>query len=118
MTMLRCFWDAVRALDPEGGAADEGLTMRYADPESLGELWRGAGLRDVQVSELVAEASYDDFDDLWEPFLAGIGPAGAHAASLDPDAQGRLRDEFLRRLGSPDGPFKLSARAWCAVGSA
>jgi SAM-dependent methyltransferase len=117
MTMLRGFWDSVRALDPEGGGADEGLTMHYADPDSLGELWRGAGLRDVEVSELVAEASYEDFDDLWEPFLAGIGPAGAHAASLDADDQRRLRDEFHRRLGSPAGPFTLSARAWCAVGT-
>lgn len=117
MTMLRGFWDSVRALDPEGGGADEGLTMRYADPETLGELWRGAGLRDVEVSELFAEASYEDFDDLWEPFLAGIGPAGAHAASLDADDQRRLRDEFHRRLGSPPGHFTLSARAWCAVGS-
>jgi SAM-dependent methyltransferase len=117
MTMLRGFWDSVRALDPEDGGADEGLTMRYAEPDSLGELWRGAGLRDVQVSELVAEASYEDFDDLWEPFLAGIGPAGAHAASLDADDQRRLRDEFHRRLGSPAGPFTLSARAWCAVGT-
>ena len=117
MTMLRAFWDSVRSLDPAGGATDEGLTMRYADPDSLAELWRGAGLRDVQVSELAAEASYDDFDDLWEPFLAGLGPAGAYAASQDPDAQRRLRDEFHRRLGSPDGPFTLSARAWCAVGS-
>jgi SAM-dependent methyltransferase len=117
MTMLRGFWDSVRALDPEGGVADEGLTMRYADPETLGELWRGAGLRDVDVSELFAEASYKGFDDLWEPFLAGIGPAGAHAASLDADDQRRLRDEFHRRLGSPAGHFTLAARAWCAVGS-
>jgi SAM-dependent methyltransferase len=116
MTMLRGFWDSVRALAPEGSGADEGLTMRYADPETLGELWRGAGLRDVDVSELFAEASYEDFDDLWEPFLAGIGPAGAHAASLDADDQRRLRDEFHRRLGSPAGRFTLSARAWCAVG--
>jgi SAM-dependent methyltransferase len=117
MTMLRSFWDAVRATDPSRGGADEGLTMRYADPDSLGELWRGAGLQDVRVSELVAEASYDDFDDLWQPFLAGIGPAGAHASSLNPDAQARLRGEFNERLGSPDGPFTLSARAWCAVGA-
>ena len=76
MTMLRAFWDAARSLDQN--AADEGVTMRYADPESLGELWRGAGLADVAVSPIVAEAAYDDFDDLWEPFLAGNGPAGAH----------------------------------------
>jgi ABC-type multidrug transport system ATPase subunit len=39
-------------------------------------------------------------------------------ASLDPDAQEQLRDEFRRRLGDPQGAFTLSARAWCAVGSA
>ena len=116
MTMLRAFWDAARSLDQN--AADEGVTMRYADPESLGELWRGAGLADVDVSPIVAEAEYEDFDDLWEPFLAGNGPAGAHAVSLEPDAQTALRDEFARRLGEPEGPFTLSARAWCAVGSA
>jgi len=116
MTMLRAFWDAARSLDPD--AADEGTTMRYSDPESLGELWRGAGLADVDVSPIVAEAGYEDFDDMWEPFLAGNGPAGAHTVSLEPDAQAALRDEFARRLGSPEGPFTLSARAWCAVGTA
>jgi ubiquinone/menaquinone biosynthesis C-methylase UbiE len=115
MTMLRAFWDAARSLD--SSASDEGATMRFSDPESLGELWRGAGLRDVQVSELVADASYEDFDDLWEPFLAGIGPAGAHAVSLEPEAQAALRGEFARRLGRPDGPFTLTAQAWCAVGT-
>ncbi len=119
MTMLRGFWDAARALDPDlGGSADEGATMRYADPESLGELWRGAGLRDVDVSKLVAEASYEDFDDLWQPFLAGIGPAGAYATSLGPEAQAALRDEFAKRLGQRDEPFTLTAQAWCAVGTA
>ena len=115
MTMLRAFWDAARSLDQN--AADEGATMRYADPESLGELWRGAGLRDVEVSPLVAEADYEDFDDLWEPFLAGNGPAGAHAVSLELEAQTALRDEFAKRLGEPNRPFTLSARAWCAVGA-
>jgi ubiquinone/menaquinone biosynthesis C-methylase UbiE len=117
MTMLRTFWDAATALDPERAAPQmEAHTMRFARPEELGELWRSAGLADVDVSPLVVEASYDDFEDLWSPFPTGVGPAGAFAASLDPEPQARLHDEYARRLGQPDGPFTLSARAWCAVG--
>jgi hypothetical protein len=117
MTMLRAFWDAAAALDVEGATPQmEAHTMRFARPEELGSLWRSAGLAEVEVSPIVVEASYDDFEDLWSPFPTGVGPAGAYAASLDFDAQAALRDEFARRLGDPDGPFTLSARAWCAVG--
>jgi ubiquinone/menaquinone biosynthesis C-methylase UbiE len=118
MTMLRTFWEAAAALDPEGATPKmESHTMRFSRPDELADLWRSAGLSDVEVAPIDAEASYDDFADLWAPFPTGVGPAGAYAASLDPDAQARLRDEFARRLGSPTGPFTLSARAWCAVSS-
>ena len=90
--------------------------MRFARPDELGELWRSAGLDDVDVAPIVVDASYDDFEDLWAPFPTGVGPAGAYTASLGEDAQAALRDEFRRRLGEPEGPFTLSARAWCALG--
>jgi SAM-dependent methyltransferase len=118
MTLLRTFWDAATALDPEGAAPlMEAHTMRFARPDELAALWRSAGLNDVDVAPIVVEASYDDFDDLWSPFPTGVGPAGAYAASLDREAQAALRDEFSRRLGDPTGPFTLTARAWCAIGS-
>jgi SAM-dependent methyltransferase len=119
MTMLRTFWEAAEALDPESAAPfHEGVIMRYAKPESLEALWVEAGLEGVRVEPLDAEAAYDDFDDLWAPFLAGVGPAGKYAASRGSDAQAALRDEFAHRLGDPPGPFTLSARAWCAIGRA
>jgi hypothetical protein len=64
----------------------------------------------------VVEAEYDSFDDLWEPFPTGIGPAGEYAASLDAERQEALRVEYRRRLAVPDGPFRLSSRAWYALG--
>jgi ubiquinone/menaquinone biosynthesis C-methylase UbiE len=119
MTMLHTFWDAATALDPEGaGPLVETHTMRFATPEELGTLWERAALADVEVSPIVVEASYDDFEDLWRPFTAGIGPAGAYTASLDAEAQSALREEYARRLGDPTGAFELSARAWCAFGRA
>jgi SAM-dependent methyltransferase len=114
MTLLTTFWDAVAA---QGGSeADERTTMRFDEEGELAEFWRRAGLRDVEDGAIVVSASYELFDDLWEPFRAGVGPAGAHAASLAEPAQEQLRDELHRRLGSPAGPFELDARAWYAVG--
>jgi hypothetical protein len=117
MTLLRRFWDAALAVDPEGAAArDEGRVMRYCSPAELEELWSGAGLRDVRGTELRATARYDGFADLWEPFERGVAPSGAYAASLAPAARAALHDALELLLGRPAGPFTLTARAWCVVG--
>jgi ubiquinone/menaquinone biosynthesis C-methylase UbiE len=117
MTMLNTFWDAAAALDPDGARPlMETHIMRYSRPEELADLWRDSELEDVDVTAIVAEADYDDFDDLWSPFPTGVGPAGAYAAGLAAEEQQALRAEFRRRLGDPAGSFTLSARAWCAVG--
>jgi SAM-dependent methyltransferase len=114
MRMLRAFWDAAKATDP--AAPDEGAFMRYATADELQQLWAGAGLDAVQASALDVEAAYDDFEDLWTPFLAGIGPAGSYTASLDADGQAALRERVRAELGDPQGPFELTARAWAVSG--
>jgi SAM-dependent methyltransferase len=116
MTMLRTFWDAALSLDPE--TPDEARTMRYNDPEVLRELWLRVGLEAMENDGLVVEASYLNFDDFWEPFTGGVGPAGAYTSSLEPDRREALREECRRRLGDPDGAFTLSATAWAVKGRA
>jgi SAM-dependent methyltransferase len=117
MTLLTTFWEAAAALDSRGvEALDERARMRFGRENGLGELWLDAGVRGTTSGEIVVSAAYESFDDLWEPFTRGVGPAGAYAASLEPEAQQALRDEYYRRLGSPRGPFELTARAWYAVG--
>jgi SAM-dependent methyltransferase len=119
MTMLRTFWDAAVALDPEGaGELDEGRRMRYCTPDELRALWAQAGLEDIEVDELEVSAAYEDFDDFWAPFPTGVAPSGAYCASLEERRQERLREEVRRRLGSPKGAFELTARAWYATGRA
>jgi SAM-dependent methyltransferase len=118
MRMLRAFWDAAATVDPESAALDEGRLLRYASPDELDALWSDVGLDDVETTALEVEASYDDFDDLWTPFLAGFGPAGAYAVSLEPDAQAALREQLRENLGNPDGPFTLTAKAWFVRGRA
>jgi hypothetical protein len=117
MTMLRTFWEAAAVVDERGAAArDERTRMRFGEREEIVELWEGAGLRDVEGGEIVVSTPYSDFDDLWEPFLAGVGPGGDFTVSLEPDVQAALRKEYNRMLGSPEGSFDLKARAWYAVG--
>jgi SAM-dependent methyltransferase len=118
MRMLSTFWRAAAALDPAGvEASDERTTMAFDERGELGELWRQAGLRDVQEGEIVVSARYSSFDELWEPFPQGVGPAGAYTAALSPEEREELRREYSSQLGSPSGPFELSARAWYSVGT-
>jgi ubiquinone/menaquinone biosynthesis C-methylase UbiE len=118
MTMLRAFWDAAAEVNPAAASLDEGRRMRYSQPDALEELWSSAGLLDVSTGDIVVTARYADFDDLWSPFTLGVGPAGAHCASLSEPERERLRDAHRRRLGSPKGEFELSARAWFVRGRA
>jgi SAM-dependent methyltransferase len=119
MTMIRAYWDSAHEVVPDEAAEfDEGKTMRYATLEELTGLWETVDLEAVEGGELSVTVAYEDFDDLWAPFPTGIGPAGAFCASLDPQQQQALRAALSRRLGDPEGPFELSARAWYAVGRA
>ena len=118
MTLLRTFWEAAAALDPDGaGAVDERTRMPFGLEGDLADLWRHGGLQDVEEGRLVVAADYADFDDLWAPLESGVAPAGAYTVSLDEGRRAALREEYRRRLGVPEGRFELSARAWYAVGT-
>jgi SAM-dependent methyltransferase len=114
MEMLRHFWDAASAVDPD--APDEARTLRFGAPGEIVELFTGAGLLAVEESSLTVRSSYADFDEMWSGFLVGVGPAGSFAVSLPDDQRQRLRQDLYRRVGEPDGSFSLSAVARCAVG--
>ena len=88
--------------------------MRYRSAEELEELWQRVGLSDVDTDHLRVATGYTGFDDLWEPFTYGVGPAGAYLAKLDSGQREQLRTELFKGLGEPAGQFALSATA-CAV---
>ena len=116
MTLLRTFWDAAIALDPAAAPLDEGVSMPHCEPGGLRALWESAGLDDVGSHELKPSVRYAGFDELWAPMTTGVAPSGAYVVSLDEPSREALRRELHRRLGSPEGPFTLTARAWAVVG--
>lgn len=116
MTLLRTFWDAAVALDPAAAPLDEGVSMRHCQPESLAALWESVGLQDIRSDELRPSVRYSSFEELWTPFMTGVAPSGAYTLSLNEPGQQALRQEVHRRMGSPVGPFVLTARAWAVIG--
>jgi ubiquinone/menaquinone biosynthesis C-methylase UbiE len=119
MPLLRAFWDSAMDVAPrQAGRLDGGQRVGYESPEELADLWVGQGLRDVSTGEIVTEAAYRDFDDLFTPFAAGVGHSGVCFRSLDETGQERVRQQTRERLGRPEGPFTLSSRAWWVRGTA
>ena len=114
MTMLRSYWDAARSVD---ATAPDEIERFGGHPGQLAALWREAGLHDVVDEPITVAASYRDFDELWSGFLGGVGPIGAHVQSLDDAKRVELAAALRERVGARDGPFELTARAWCAVGT-
>jgi SAM-dependent methyltransferase len=112
MQLLRTFWDSVRHLDP----AAPSETLPYATLDGLGKLGDAAGLEDVDTAALEVSSEYENFDELWDSFLLGVGPAGQYCVSLDPEKQAAVRDEYRRRIGDPSGSFALTATAWAVRG--
>jgi ubiquinone/menaquinone biosynthesis C-methylase UbiE len=117
MEMLRFFWDEVVALDPSMAPKDE-RHMKLSRQGQLAELWRKAGLVNVEERPIVIEQAYTSFLDYWGPFLKGAGPGGAYVVSLPEARRQQLEARMRARLlgERQDGPFVLKARAWCARG--
>ena len=109
---LSTFWEAARELDPD--VVDEsGLAGARAG--HLAELFAAAGLREVEESSLEVSVEHPTFEDWWEPYTFGVGPAGAFVAALGPERREQLRELCRERL--PEPPFVLTASAWAARGS-
>jgi hypothetical protein len=105
MEMLRIFFDEAGATEHH----DERLTA-LLQPGALAALVRKSGFADVDEQALDLKMHFTSFDDYWSPFLLGVGPAGAHVASLTAADRDALAARLRMRLG--DGPFDLKGRAW------
>jgi len=117
MELMRLFWDAAAELDPAAAKLDEGTRFPLCRPEALEQLFGAAGLAEVAVQPIDIATRLADFDDYWQPFLGGQGPAPAYAMSLDEAARVRLRERLRERMPiAPDGSIALIARAWAVRG--
>jgi SAM-dependent methyltransferase len=104
---LATFWQAVHDLDPD--APDE-AGLPGAREGGLAQLCAAAGLQHIEAGTLAVEIQFATFDDWWEPFTLGVGPAGAYVSQLGQARREALRTRCTQLL--PPAPFSISASAW------
>ena len=117
--LQNCLWDAAIAIDPTVKRHSE-RRGSYGSAEALSGLLKGAGLTDIEVTDLTMPCPFSSFDELWQRYLggSGAGPSGVYVAGLTEDrreaVKQRLRQDILR--GGADRPFTLQAKAWAVRG--
>jgi SAM-dependent methyltransferase len=110
---LRKFWEAARQIDPK---VDDESRLPGVRQGQLGDYFRQAGLDEVTESSLTLAVEHRSFEEWWEPFTLGVGPAGTFVASLEPTYRARLREQCRKMVS--EFPFTVRGRAWAARGVA
>lgn len=117
MQLIRTFWDAVIAVNPQDAKLDEATRFPICQPDLMSALFRDVGLSQVETRAIEIPTVFRNFEDYWSPFLGGQGPAPTYLSSLDTVTQQRIRAAVQERLPtSPDGSIRLTARAWAVRG--
>jgi ubiquinone/menaquinone biosynthesis C-methylase UbiE len=104
---LTTFWRAAGQLD-DATVDESGRAGARAG--HLAELAEAAGLLDVEPAELTVQVTYPTFEDWWEPYTLGVGPAGDHVTRLDDAGRAALRARCADLLPQP--PIDVAATAW------
>jgi SAM-dependent methyltransferase len=110
---LTAFWQAAHGM---GDDVNDESGLAGARQGHLTELFESAGLQGVEEDSIAVTVEHPSFEEWWEPFTLGVGPAGSYAASLPEERRAELRERCRDVL--PPAPFTLTARAWTARGRA
>jgi SAM-dependent methyltransferase len=104
---LTAFWQAARDLDPD---VDDESGLPGVHEGELAHLADEAALNQIEDGVLTVTVRHATFEEWWEPYTFGVGPAGAHVQSLDEAARVALRERCRELL--PEPPFFVMASAW------
>lgn len=110
---LAPFWEAVHQIDPD--AEDEAL-LSGAHRGHLTEIFESAGLSAIEEQPIAVDVVHPSFEEWWEPYTFGVGPAGDYVRSLDDDGRAHLESTAREHLG--EGPFTVTATAWASRATA
>jgi SAM-dependent methyltransferase len=110
--------DAALSLDPNA-PQEKDMPGVYGTAQELMSLWSAAGIRNIEVKNIVFPCGFESFDDFWQPLTEGQGPAGAYLRRIAEDHRTALREQLRQNLfgNRTDGPFTLNAKAWAIRGT-
>jgi SAM-dependent methyltransferase len=107
---LAVFWRAVLELDPAARDESELAGVREGH---LAALFGQAGLEPARSALLTVRVRHLSFEEWWQPFTLGVGPAGAYVAGLAGEQRAALRERCRQLL--PAGPAAINASAWAVA---
>jgi len=107
---LSVFWRAARILDPD---VDDESGLAGVRKGQLPALFESAGMDGAVPSLLSVDVVHPSFEEWWEPFTLGVGPAGDFVQRLSDDDRRTLQARCRELL--PPAPFTVAAGAWTVV---
>ena len=110
---LSLFWHAACELDPD---APTEASLPGGSEGDLARLFDEAGLAGIEDDLLTVTVRHESFDEWWEPFTYGVGPAGEYTRGLDENRRAALRERCRELL--PEPPFWVMASAWAVRATA
>ncbi|HWA76905.1 MAG TPA: class I SAM-dependent methyltransferase [Polyangiaceae bacterium] len=113
LEFLQHFWDEAKALDSNAAPLDEARRFSGWQLFELRSHFAAANLGNVESTVLRVETTFANFEDYWQPFLGGAGPAPSYVATLTRQQRDALAERLRARLPfAPDGSLRLGARAF------
>lgn len=117
MEFLNQFWDVAVELNPAASSLHEGNRFPEFNAEGLEQLFSQVGFNNIATNLIEINTHFRNFDDYWNPFLGGQGPAPTYVSSLEEIERDELRNVLNERLPiQADGSIPMIARAWAAKG--
>jgi SAM-dependent methyltransferase len=104
---LSSFWRAAKEIDPS--VQSEAHLAGVAEGQLLA-LFEAAEMPNPSATALSVAVVHPSFDEWWDPFTLGVGPAGDHVARLGIGEREQLRQRCRSLLPAP--PFTVEAVAW------
>jgi len=111
MGFIDAFWKTATDLDSNAGELDEGKRFPFCTSQGLQQLCHSAGFENTQIIPLEVETVFPTFEDFWQPFTLGAGPAPGYNLHLGAHERANLKSELKLRLDT-GGEVVLPARAW------
>ena len=110
---MRYFWDAAVSVSAAAQTLDEGVRFPICRPQALQELFTSELFNTPEVQGIEISTPFASFEEYWQPFLGGQGPAPAYAMSLSEDDRRKLHDRLRDSVPSAaDGSISMTARVW------
>ena len=117
MDFLQEFWEAATILNKKASTFNEAIRFSEFNSQTLMKAFKKVGLNKVVNAPIEINTHFNDFDDYWNPFLGGQGPAPTYLNSLNEKERKQLRNLIYERLPKQkNGSIKLSARALAIKG--